>query len=809
MATLFRDLRFAGRMLRKNPGSTTAIVLCLALSIGANTAVFSLLNAVLLRDLPYREPDRIAMVWNRFLGEERPKVELSSSEFLDLRDQVHSFTEVAATRSGLFNLTGDGEPDLVVGVRVSANLFRLLGVDAAVGRTFLPDEDQPGRGDVVVLSHGLFERRFGSDPKLIGRKILIDGQPFTVVGVTPRDFYFRRKGRDLWMPLVIDRAAPLPREERTLEAYARLKPGVTPEKAQAELDALAQRFARGHAGAYPKDSGYGMTLIPYSEEVVGAVRPSLLLLSAAVGLVLVIACANISNLLLARATTRGREIAVRAALGAGRGGLVRQFLTESLLLALGSGALGLLLTAWGVEAVTKLDLSQLPRLDEVAVDGRVLAFTVLISLLTGIAFGLIPALRISRTDFLQSLQEGGKSSEGTRRQLARQALVVVEVAVALVVLLGAGMMIQSYRQLQRVDPGFKTDDILTFELRLPSVKYSEPHQWTMFYDRLLERLRDLPGVIQAGAINAVPLGVVQVTGDIAIEGAPPLAPGQALPTTAWRKSSPGYFQALGIPLLQGRDFTRHDNDKSEPVIIIDQSSARRFWPNQNPIGKRLRLVGSGAPEEWRSVVGVVGDVKHEGLETTSLEQIYIPYPQYPHYFMYLVLHTSSDANAMAPLARRAVLELDKDQSIFRVETMETKLVRSMAWRRFYTLMLGTLAVVALALAGVGVYSVMAFSVTQRTREIGIRLALGAKRRTVLQLVVRQALGLVGMGVALGLATALGLLRLISNLLYGVAATDLKILIGGALLLTVLALLASYLPARRASRVDPLIALRAE
>lgn len=808
MTSLLRDLRFAGRMMRRKPGFTAAIVLCLALSIGANTAAFSLLNAVLLRHLPYRDPERIVMVWNRFLRQDQPKLELSDLEFLDLRDQVQSLADVATTRPGLFNLTGDGEPELLVGVRASANLFRLLGVEAEVGRTFLPEEDQPGHGDVVVLSHELFTRRYGSDPRVVGRKILISDKPYTVVGVTPRDFYFRRKPRDLWMPLVLDRAEPTPRDQRYLEVFARLKPGVTLQRAQAELDGIAHRFASDHAEAYPADSGYGMTLIPYPEEVVGAVRPSLLLLSAAVGLVLLIACANVSNLLLARSTTRGREIALRAALGAGRGGLIRQFMTESLLLALCGGLLGLLLTAWGVKTVTALELSQIPRLDEVSIDGRVLGFTLLISLLTGVAFGLIPALQVSRTDFRHALQEGSKSSAGTRRRFARQLLVVLEVAVALVVVLGATMMVQSYRQLQRVDPGFQTDDILTLEVFLPTAKYAEPHQWTAFFTEVLDKFENLPGVIQAGAVNAVPLGVVQILGEVAIEGAPP-APGQLNPTVAWRKNSPGYFQTMGIPRLRGRDFTERDDERAEPVVIVDQSTARRFWPDESPLGKRLRLVGQGAPEDWRSVVGVVGDVRHEGLETPVREQIYVPYLQYPHPFMYLLLHTSSDAAAMAPMARRAILEVDKDQSVFRVETMETKLLRSMAWRRFYTLMLGTLAIVALVLAGVGVYGVMAFAVTQRTQEIGIRLALGAERRTVLRLVLRQALALVGIGVALGLATALGLLRLISKLLYGVAATDLKILIGGSLVLTVLALLASYLPARRASRVDPLIALRTE
>jgi putative ABC transport system permease protein len=375
-------------------------------------------------------------------------------------------------------------------------------------------------------------------------------------------------------------------------------------------------------------------------------------------------------------------------------------------------------------------------------------------------------------------------------------------------MLGAAMMVQSYRHLQRVDPGFQTDNILTLEIFLPTAKYSEPHQWTAFFTEVLDNFENLPGVIQAGAVNAVPLGVVQILGEVAVEGAPP-APGQLNPTVGWRKNSPGYFQTMGIPVLQGRAFTDRDDDRAEPVVIVDQNTARRFWPGESPLGKRLRLVGQGAPEDWRSVVGLVGDVRHEGIETPVREQIYVPYLQYPHPFMYVLLHTSADAAGMAPVARNAVREVDKDQSVFRVETMQEKLVRSTAWRRFYTLMLATLAVVALVLAAVGVYGVMAFSVAQRRHEIGIRMALGAERRTVLRLVIRQALTLVGIGVVLGLVTALVLLRLISRLLYGVAATDLKILIGGSLILLVLALLASYLPAHRASRVNPLTALRTE
>ncbi|HEY0511018.1 MAG TPA: ABC transporter permease [Thermoanaerobaculia bacterium] len=809
METLLRDLRFALRMLRRSPGFTCSAVLCLALSLGANTSVFSLLNAVLLRGLPYQEPERIMMIWNQFLGDDQREIQLSNSELLDLREQTRSFTEIAATRPGLFSLTGDGDPDLLVGVRVSANLFHLLGVKAAAGRTFLPGEDQPGHDDVVILSHGLFERRYGSDPSVVGRKVTINGKPFTVVGVTPRDFYFRRKGRDLWMPLIIDRAALGARDDRPLEAYARLRSGVTPEAARTELGDTARRWAAEHPETYPTKSGYGLAVVSYREQIVGQIRPVLLVLAAAVGLVLLIACANISNLLLARATTRDREIALRTALGAGRGGLVRQFLTESLLLAACGGALGLLLTAWCLKAIGQMDLSKIPRIDEVSIDGRVLAFTILVSLLTGILFGLVPALQISRRDFHAALKEGAKSSAGAGRNLFRRVLVVLEVAVALVVLLGAGLMIQSFRRLQEVDLGFKTANILSLELFLPTTKYSTPSQQTAFFGELLERLRALPGVSSAGGVSAMPLGVVQSIGEVVIEGAPPPAPGQLNPSVAWRSNSPSYFQTLGIPLVKGRDFVDGDDERAEPVVIVDQSSARHFWPHQEPIGKRLKLVGQGAADPWRSVVGVVGNVKHEGPEVDSREQIYVPFRQHAQPFLYLLLHTPRNAGAVAGPARKAVLGIDKNQAVFRVETMDEKLVRTMAWRRFYTLLLAAFALVALVLAVVGVYSVMAYSVTQRTREIGIRMALGAERGAVTGLVVRQALGLTGLGVVLGLAVALGLLRIVSSLLYGVSATDVKTFVCGALLLTAFALLASYLPARRASRVDPTVALRTE
>jgi putative ABC transport system permease protein len=660
----------------------------------------------------------------------------------------------------------------------------------------------------VILSHGLWERRFGSDPRIVSQKLVINGQPFTVVGVAPRGFYFRRKGRDLWMPLVVDRAALGPRDDRWMELYGRLAPGVSIERARADLAGLAAQFRRDYPQTYPPKSGYGIAAVPYLEEVVGTIRPALLMLGAAVGLVLLIACANVANLLLARATTRDREVAMRAALGAGRGGLVRQFLTESLLLAVLGGGLGLVLAWWGVRAAVKINPDRIPRLDEVTIDGRVLAFTVLVSVATGVLFGLVPALQLSRGDFLTALKEGSKGSGGKLRRLARQALVVLEVAVALLVLVGAGLLVESFLRLERVDPGFRTDHLLTLEVLLPAKQYPGGTQWAAFFSRLLDRLAALPQVRSAGATNAVPLGVVTWDGEIEVEGRP-RAPGQLNPSVGWRVSSPSYFATMGIPLRAGRVFTDADDDRSQQVVVVEVGLAQSLWPGRDPVGRRLKLKGQGASEAWRTVVGVVGDVRHEGPESVPHKMLYVPIRQFPQIFSYVVLRTTGDPLAVVTAARRAVMDIDPNQAVYRVETMGEKLARATAWRRFYTLLLGAFAAVSLVLAIVGVYGVMAYSVAQRTREIGIRMALGARRQGVVGLVLRQALTLTLIGAGLGLAVSLGLTRAVSGLLYGVAATDLATFTGACLVLAAFAALAGYLPARRASRIDPVTALRVE
>ena len=809
MEKLLRDLRFALRMLARSPGSSAAAVLCLALAIGATTAVFSFENAVLLRGLPYRDAARIFIVWNQFLANNDPKEDFSIPEFLDLREQAKSFAELAATRPGLSSLTGDGDPELLVTVHVSPDLFRLLGVSPGLGRWFLPDEERPGRDRVAILSHELWQRHFSSDPGVIGRKVIIDGQPYTVVGVTAEGFYFRRKGRDLWLPLTIDLAAQPKRDDRNYEVYARPREGLAPAAAQAELDAIARQLAREHPESYPASSGYGMKLASYRDEVIGDSRPALLLLGGAVALVLLIACANVANLLMARATTRDREVAVRIAFGAGRPALLRQFLVESLLLALAGGALGLLLAAWGVRLTAHMNIAKLPRLDEVSIDANVLLFTLLVTVLTGVLFGFAPALQALRGNLLHSLKQGGRGgSEGAERQLPRRLLVVVEVAVALMVLVGAGLLVQSFMRMARIKPGYNPHDVLTLELFLPAPKYPDKTQWVTFWNRLVERLDALPGVVSAATVNAVPLGKVQETGDLEIEGLA-LKPGQPAPQAAWRMCSPDYFRTMGTPLAEGRFFTPLDNDKAQAVAIVDRGVAKRFWPGMSPIGKRLKMTGQDSAGEWRTIVGVVGDVKHVSFDADSPPHVYAPLAQYPRLFQYVVIRTAGDPAAMAPAARAAVREIDRDQAVFRVESMDEKVAITTAWRRFYTALLGCFAVVALALAMVGVYGVTAFSVAQRRREIGIRMALGARRGSVMGLVLGQALLLAGLGVALGLAAALALVRVAASLLFGVSATDLGSFAGGALLLVALAIVASWLPARRASRLDPVLALAAE
>jgi putative ABC transport system permease protein len=811
MDALLQDLRFAFRGLRRSPGFTTAAVLCLALGIGANTAVFSVLNSVLLRPLPFKDPERIVVVWGQMLSDDMRELPASGAEFLDYREQVKSFSEVAAVINRYINLTGQDTPERLVAARVSANLFPLLGVEPALGRTFLPEEDKFGNEKVVLLSHGLWRRRFGGDPGILGRKLTLSEEPYTVVGVMPPSFRFKigMFDHDLWIPIAIHLEKLPPRSFRGLEVVARLKPGVSLEQAEAEIDALAASFQRDYPEVYDAESGWGIDLVPLQDQIVGDSRPALILLMGTVALVLLIACANVANLLLARSTARQKEVAIRGALGASRGGLLRQFLTESVLLSLLGGACGLVLAYWGIRTVVALNPGNLPRLNEVGIDGPVLAFTLTVSVLTGILFGLAPALRAFRPDLQGTLKEGGKTSgQGSGHKRLRNALVVAEMAVALVVLVGAGLLVRSLLRLQEVDPGFRPEGVLTLQVYLSPTKYRDGPQQAAYVQRLLESLRQVPGVQGVGAVSGLPLGEVQALVEATLEG---YVQGreEATPTVDWRPASPGYLEVMGIPLLQGRGFSDLDHAEAQQVAIVDDSLVRRFWPGQNPIGKRLQLTtgrGDGSTV-WRTVVGVVGHVRALSLEGESREQVYTPLAQSPFPYISVALRTASDSLQIGDAVRQAIWAVDPDQPVDKVQPMTQIVQGAAAGRRSYAVLLGAFAVVALVLATVGVYGVMAYSVAQRHHEIGIRMALGARPADVLKLVVAQGLALAGIGLVLGAALSLWSSRWVESLLFGVSATDLATLLGVAVLLGGVTLLASYLPARRAARVDPMVTFR--
>jgi len=814
MDTLRRDLRFAVRSLLRSPGFTAAAVLCLALGIGANSAVFSVVQAVLLKPLPYHQPERLVMLWGQMLSDDRTEIPASGAEFRDYRDMAESLDEVAAIVNRYVNLTGQGEPERLVAARVSASLFPMLGVEAAHGRTFLPEEDRRGNEKEVVLSNGLWRRRFGADPSIVGKKILLSDEPFTVVGVMPADFEFQFGAfhHELWIPIAIDWEHLPPRDFRGLRVLARLAPGVSLGQAQAEMDTIADRFERQYPDVYPAASGFGIHLTPLHEQIVGDVRPALTVLMGLVGLVLLIACANVANLILARSADRTKEVAVRASVGAGRADLLRQLLTESVLLAVAGAALGLLFAAGGLKVLRAVDPADLPRLGEVGIDGSVLLFTVAIAIVTGVAFGLVPALRGSRPDLQSTLKEGGRTDAGAGgRGRLRSALVVAEVALALIVLVGAALMVRSFLDLRAVDPGFSPDGLLTAQLYLSPTRYPEGHQKVAYGQRLLERLRSVPGVRSAGAVSGLPMSQVQMTVETDVEG-DVRAETAARPVFDWRPVSPGYFETMEIPLVEGRTFDQRDHAEAQPVCVVSADLARRFWPGESALGKRLMLL-AGQPNgpEWRTVVGVVGPVRALSLEgDEAVGQVYTPMPQSPLPFFSVALRTEgADPEALAGAVREAIWSVDADQPVENIQTMDQILREAAAGKQGYALLLTLFAGVALALAVVGVYGVMAYSVARRTREIGLRMSLGADRRDVLSLIVGRGALLAAVGLVLGTGLALVAGRFLAGLLYGVTAHDPGTLAGAALVLGALVVAASLIPALRATRVDPIVSLRSE
>lgn len=805
MSNLWFDLRYALRFLLKNPGFTLVAVLALALGIGANSAIFSVVNAVLLRPLPFRDADRLVMLWGS--EPQLKKAPILIREFLDWKEQSRAFEHIAAYAEDNFTLVTTESPERIKGARASSDFFDLLNVAPARGRTFLPEEDVPGSNRVVIISHNLWQNRLGADPAIVGQQLRLNGESFSVVGVLPADFRFIESA-DLWVPIALSRGGGN-QKLRYLKVVARLKPGVTHALAQAEMDALASNLRQ----QYP-DAGQqaGVKVVALQDDIVGDVRQSLLVLFGAVGFVLLIACANVANLLLARATGRRKEIAVRLALGATRSRVVRQLLTESVLLALVGGALGLLVALWG-KNLLRVGLSGAPfsssYIDKVGLDWRVLGFTLVASALTGVICGLTPALHATRQDLNESLKREGRGAvAGSRRNPLPGLLVLLEVSVALVLLIGAGLMIHSFLRLQRVEPGFNPRNALTMRIALPTSKYESGAEQAAFFQEVMQRVKTLPGVRHAGAINNLPLSKTNVNGVFMIEGRGPWPPGGE-PLAEFRLITPEYLSAMEIPLLKGRPFGDADNEKAPGVVLINDTMARQFWGGEDPLGKRLRLGRAEDAFPYLTIVGVVGDVKHFGLNREPRPEVYIPHPQFPAPAMTLVVRTVNDAANLAASVRAQVNGVDPYQPVYNVTTLESLLDESVAQPRLYMKMLGAAAGVAVLLAAVGIYSVIAYSVNQRRHEIAVRMALGAQPRHVLRMVVIQGMIPALAGVLVGLALAFTLTRLISAMLFGVSSTDPWTFAGISLLLTVVALLASYIPARKVTQIDPVAVLRNE
>ena len=808
LETFWQDMRYGVRMLRRNPGFTTVAVLTLALGIGANTAIFSVVNAVLLRPLPYDNPHQLVMVWET-IREAGYQTGPSYPNFEDWREQNQVFEQMVAFRSLDYTLTGVEEAVRVQGARVSAGFFPLLRVEPILGRPFLPEEDQAGAKNVVILSYGFWHRRFGGDPGAVGKKVTLDGTDFTVIGVLPPGFKFPYEmvPAELWTPTALDAELFPQRGLHALGAIGRLKPGVTLQQAQAEMDTIARRLEQ----EYPEDNtGRGVNLVPLHRQVVGGVRPALLILLSAVGFVLLIACANTANLLLARGAARQEEMSIRAALGAGRGRLVGQWLTESMLLGLAGGTAGLVLALWALDAFVALVPDDFPRLGSIGIDGRVAGFALTVSLLTGLASGLAPAIHASGPDLQGGLKASGRTSAGSGRHRLRSLLVVSEVMLTLVLLIGAGLLIRSFLRLLDVKPGFNPMNILTFEMSAPPSDY-DGNQLADFYRQVLDRVKSLPGVVSAGSATTLPLTGNNIGTIFRALGRPAPAPGEE-PRIMYYSISPGYFRTMQIPLLKGRVLTERDMRDKAGVIVVNETLARRFWPGQDPLGEQLSLGLSldqeGEPEAYE-IVGIVGDVRHRGLDREVFPQIYVSYRQQTWAFMSFVVRSNRDPLSLVGGIRNQTLAVEKNQPVYNFQTMEQYLLDSVGQRRFSMMLVGLFALVALLLATMGVYSVVSYSVTQRTHEIGIRLALGAKRGDIFRLILGQGLGLTLMGVGVGLGGAFALTRFLESLLFGVATTDPLIFTAVPAFLLAVALLACYIPARRAMKVDPMVALRYE
>jgi putative ABC transport system permease protein len=798
LTDLLRDARYAVRQLARTPGFTLVAILTVGLGTGASSAIFSVVNGVLLRPLPYQDPDTLVRVHE--VVPQYGRFSVAPASFLDWRQQNTVFERIAAFNSSSATFTDSSGPERITGALVSGDLFDLLGVAPALGRSFRAEEDAPGKDAVIVLSHGMWQRRFGGDPAVLGRSVTLSGTPVTIVGVMPAGFYFPRDA-EFWRPIALN-PANASRGGHFLGVIARTKPGVSLEQAGAEMKTIAERLAQQYPDSSAKESA---VIVPLHENTVGSVRPALLTLLAAVGVVILIACANVANLLLVRASVREKEIAIRAALGAGRRRIVMQMLCESLVLALTGGALGLLMAYLAIRPIQTLSAGSIPRVDDITIDGIVLGFTVLVALATGILFGLAPAWQASRAGLGEVLREGGRSSVSTGRRWIRSALLVAEVALSIILLVGAALLLRSFAKLTDVNPGFRADNVLAFRVSLPQTTYAEDHHRIAFFDKLLENLEGLPEVSAAGMVQTLPMRGGYVL-SFAIQGRPAPAPGQE-PSAHHRAISPDYFQTLGIPLLRGRTFTSRDAEKAPMVAVVDEAFVRRHFPTEDPLGRGLDI-GNGT-DGFYEIVGVVGNVHHGGLDENPNPTMYVPFKQDVFSSMWIVARTEGDPAARAGAVRKTVRDLDNTLPAYSMSPLATIVNESVAQRRFSMLLLGLFALIALFLAAVGLYGVVSYTVSLRTQEIGVRMAIGAQRGDVLRMIVGGGMKLTLVGVAIGLAGALALAQLVATMLFDVTPFDPASYAATAIVLLAVAALACYIPARRAMRVDPIAALRQE
>ena len=807
MNRLFQDVKYALRSFRRSPGFFFFAVAVLALGIGANTGIFTIAYNILLRPLPFRDANRLVMVWEDDSLVGFPQNTPSPGNFSAWKAQNDVFTDTAAYSGRTFNLTGHGNPEQFRGIQMTANMFPLLGVKPELGRNILPSEDKPGANYAVILSHGVWMANFGGDPEIVGKQISLNGASYTVIGVMPRGFIFPDRTVQMWTPIGFSDAELMNHGSHYLHVIARLKPGVSLDAANANLEVVARNLAKQFPNTNSKEGAFAQ---PLRDRLTGSSRIAAMILLGAVGFVLLIACANIANLLLARATGRQKELAMRMALGAGRRRIIRQLLTESILLSVIAGAVGLLLAVWATPLLAHLVPQGLAPLNGAGINTEVLVFLVIVSIFCGVLFGLAPALRISRIDLASAIKQGSAqsgASSGAKRM--RGVLVVAEVALALMLFSGATLMLRSFINVRDLDPGFRPSHVLALETELPFPKYNDVSRRNEFFEQVLERVNHLPGVVAAGCTTWLPLTNWGGANSIRIEGRPAPRPGQAMiPNT--RMISDEYMQAVGMRLIKGREFNASDGANTPAVALINEAAAEKFWQGENPIGTRFRLDNDAKLQRWITIVGIVGDVRQAGLDLPPRPEIYYPYSQWGFFAPgYLAVRTTGDPMALANAVREQVWAVDKDQPVTGVMPLETMLADYLAPRELQSSLLGAFAGFALLLAALGIYAVLAFSVAQRTQEIGVRVALGAQPRDILRGVLKQGLGLAGLGAAIGVAGALALSRLLASLLFGVSATDPLTLVAAAAVLLAVAAAACFIPARRAMKVDPMVALRYE